>query len=639
MSKLEIQLVQTNYRYGRNAYLPYSVGLLESYCKASDIVEHVNFRETIYLRRPIREILANLSGVDVLGISCYIWNWNHSLTLAKEAKAAFPHLKIVFGGPQVPDLDPNFLVENGFVDVIVTNEGELVFKNLLSEFLKRSPNLHDVDGIRFLENGVEIRTRAAARIDDLNNLPSPYSSGVFDKLLDNPEIDFQATQETHRGCPYSCSFCDWGSATMSKVRRFSFDRITREYEWFGKNGIDLLYNADANYGLFPEDLDLTVELVKTKEKYGKPTKFRAAYAKNSNDRVFEIASILENENMCKGVTLSFQSMDGNTLDLIKRKNMKINNFKELITTYRKAEIPTYTELIIGLPGETLETFIDGIDLLLTSGQHDSLSIYHAMLLTNAEMNSPEYRKLHGIQSQVVPLLLLHGTVEDEDLIEYYEVVTGTASMPTAKWVDCSIFAWSIQAFHCLNLTQAISVVLKDQFKVEYKDFYTNLFAFLEQSDSEVGLIFQEMRQIALDVANGIGSFDFKDRNFGNIMWPVEEILFLKLINSDIWVQIEKFLRSNYASVPQDLIPELISFQRVFVKQPRMESSTKFEFEYDLFDYVSNLLLNNEVPLKKRSNVLHVEDHVEFSNLQDFAREVVWYGRKGSSLRSRLGYAK
>jgi hypothetical protein len=148
-----------------------------------------------------------------------------------------------------------------------------------------------------------------------------------------------------------------------------------------------------------------------------------------------------------------------------------------------------------------------------------------------------------------------------------------------------------------------------------------------------------MRQIALDVANGIGSFDFKDRNFGNIMWPVEEILFLKLINSDIWVQIEKFLRSNYASVPQDLIPELISFQRVFVKQPRMESGTKFEFEYDLFDYVSNLLLNNEVPLKKRSNVLHVEDHVEFSNLQDFAREVVWYGRKGSSLRSRLGYAK
>ena len=637
MKHLEVQLVQTNYRYGRNAYLPYSVGLLESFCRSSEISNRLNFREAIYLRKPIAEIVSGLKGVSVLGISCYIWNWRHSLSLASEAKKMFPELKIVIGGPQVPDLDTNFLIENSYVDVIVTNEGELVFKNLLEEFLKSEQNLNEIHGIRFLENGKEVRTKPAARIDNLEELPSPYISGVFDNLLGNADIDFQATQETHRGCPYSCSFCDWGSATMSKVRRFSFERITGEYEWFGKNRIDLLYNADANYGLFPEDIDLTRELVKTKEKYGMPTKFRAAYAKNSNDRVFEIATLLENENMCKGVTLSFQSMDSNTLDLIKRKNMKINNFKELITIYRRASIPTYTELIIGLPGETLETFINGIDLLLNAGQHDSLSIYHAMLLTNAEMNSPEYRLLHGIHSQVVPLLLLHGTVEDEDLVEFYEVVTGTLSMPTNKWIDCSIFAWGIQAFHCLNLTQAISAVLKDSFNIDYKDFYVELFHFLENSNSAVGEVFREMRKIALDVANGTGSFDFKDRTFGNIMWPVEEILFLKLIDSDLWTLLEEFLVRNYPNISRTLVFDLIKFQQIFVKQPNDKFFTTHEFNYDLLDYVGNLLLNNEANLVERRVEFEVSDHKNFEDIKDFAREIVWYGRKGSSLRSKLVY--
>ena len=306
-------MVQTNFKYGNNAYLPYSVGLLESFVRSSDIKNDVNFLPSIFLREKVDAIINKISSVDVLAISCYIWNWNHSLTLAKKAKEIYPNIKIVLGGPQVPDFDKNFLVNHSYIDAVVTNEGELVFKNLLKAYIDGT-DLKEVDGIRILVDGKEFRTKPAARIIDLEQLISPYISGVFDSIVSNSEIQFQATQETHRGCPYSCTFCDWGSATMSKVRRFSKERIVGEYEWFGKNGIDLLYNADANYGLFPEDVELTKELVRTKEKYGKPTKFRAAYAKNSNDRVFEIASILEEKEMCKGVTLSFQSMDSVTRD-------------------------------------------------------------------------------------------------------------------------------------------------------------------------------------------------------------------------------------------------------------------------------------------------------------------------------------
>lgn len=587
------------------------------------------------MREKVDAIINKINNVDVLAISCYIWNWNHSLTLAKKAKETYPNIKIVLGGPQVPDSDKDFLINHPYIDVIVTNEGELVFKNLLKAYIDVS-DLKDVDGIRILVDGKEFRTKPAARIVDLELLPSPYVSGVFDSIVSDPSIKFQATQETHRGCPYSCTFCDWGSATMSKVRRFSKERIVNEYEWFGKNGIDLLYNADANYGLFPEDVELTKELVKTKEKYGRPTKFRAAYAKNSNDRVFNIASILEEEEMCKGVTLSFQSMDSVTLDLIKRKNMKINNFKELITTYRVANIPTYTELIIGLPGETLDTFIDGIDVLLESGQHDSLSIYHAMLLTNAEMNSEAYRKTHGIQSQVIPLLLLHGTVEENDITEYYEIVTGTNTMPTKEWIECSLFAWGIQTFHCLNLTQSVAVFLNHKYDISYKNFYVDLFKYIKASKTNVADILNNAENIAREVAFGYGSFDLKDRTYGNVMFPVEEILFLQIVNEDFWSLLKEFMLHRYKNIPEDIIDDLVKYQRISVKQPLKQQIKSVDLNYNIHDYVSSLLINREdVELEKISNTVIVDNPNSYQDVKDYAREIVWYGRKGSSLREDL----
>ena len=164
-----------------------------------------------------------------------------------------------------------------------------------------------------------------------------------------------------------------------------------------------------------------------------------------------------------------------------------------------------------------------------------------------------------------------------------------------------------------------------------------LFHFLENSNSAVGEVFREMRKIALDVANGTGSFDFKDRTFGNIMWPVEEILFLKLIDSDLWTLLEEFLVRNYPNISRTLVFDLIKFQQIFVKQPNDKFFTTHEFNYDLLDYVGNLLLNNEANLVERRVEFEVSDHKNFEDIKDFAREIVWYGRKGSSLRSKLVY--
>ena len=70
-------------------------------------------------------------------------------------------------------------------------------------------NLASVDGIIYNDNGRTVNNKVAKRIDNLTILPSPYLDGTFDRLAEEyPEIEWNATIETSRGCPYKCTFCD-----------------------------------------------------------------------------------------------------------------------------------------------------------------------------------------------------------------------------------------------------------------------------------------------------------------------------------------------------------------------------------------------------------------------------------------------
>ena len=147
-----------------------------------------------------------------------------------------------------------------------------------------------------------------------------------------------------------------------------------------RNKIGMLYSADANVGIFARDVDMLERLVKVKAEYGYPQKFRGAYAKNSNDRVFQVSKLLNDAGMSKGTTLSFQSMDEHTLEVIKRKNIKVTDFKNLMGRYRNAGIPTYSEMICGLPGETYDSWADGFDKLFTAAPDASISCYSCTVL-------------------------------------------------------------------------------------------------------------------------------------------------------------------------------------------------------------------------------------------------------------------
>lgn len=638
MTLRNVYLAQVNYQFGRNAFLPYSVGIIQAYCQTIPIIkENYRFSELFFLRNIPELVAAKMKNPAVLGLSCYIWNWEYNKALARAVKLAHPDCLIVLGGPQVPNESEEFFSTHPYVDLLIHFAGEIPFSEILLQALERAPDYRDIKSLSIrLPDNRPLKTSPRPVNRDLDPIPSPYLTGVFDELIGDQRYDFHASQETHRGCPYACTFCDWGAANFSKVGIFPDARLEAELKWFGSKEIELLYNCDANYGILKRDLELTYKLVQTKKKYSFPKSFRAAYAKNSSDRVFEIAKSLNDADLCKGVTLSFQSTNENTLDVIKRTNIKMDDFSSLMKGYRDENIPTYSEIILGLPGETYETFVDGICNLIENGQHGSINIYPCLVLPNAELNDSDHRAEYGIKTISMRLQAAHSTVSKEDVLEYCDVIIETKDMPLEKWRRAYLFGWTIQSFHSMGLTQYLSIYLSTVAGLPFRIFYEALLAHaLVRPDSLLGKQISLISGIVDKVLAG-GAWDVQLPEFGNINWPPEEATFLSLVNHKkvFYTEIREFFEllvdQQGIDVDEDVLTDLLAYQSAVVVDPHAAKKININLHHRLEEFFALATAGERPALIREAAGVDVEILSEAAfdgDLVAYAKEVVWYGRK------------
>src|SRR5438067_2254832 len=83
---------------------------------------------------------------------------------------------------------------------------------------------------------------------DLAAIGSPYCDGTFDALLASGELApvGVAVFETNRGCPFACTFCDWGQAIESRVNELPIERVLADLRWGAARGLPYFYFIDAN---------------------------------------------------------------------------------------------------------------------------------------------------------------------------------------------------------------------------------------------------------------------------------------------------------------------------------------------------------------------------------------------------------
>ena len=294
------------------------------------------------------------------------------------------------------------------------------------------------------------------RVRDLDEIPSPFLEGAFDSIMAaNPQESWIGLWETNRGCPFRCTFCDWGSATAAKVTKFGEERLYREVDWFAEKKIEYIFCCDANFGIQKRDVDIAKYVAGIKQDTGYPVALSVQNTKNATERAYETQKILSDAGLNKGVALSMQSVDMTTLEAIKRDNISLGTYMELQRRFTRDKVETYSDLILGLPGETYELFVRGVDQLIENGQHNRIQFNNLSILPNAEMGDPAYQAKYGMVTVESKIINIHGErIElDDDVPEVQDLVVATAAMPLADWRRTRVFCWMTALLHFDKLFQ------------------------------------------------------------------------------------------------------------------------------------------------------------------------------------------
>lgn len=427
--------------------LPLTSGYLQAYaCRDADVSGAFDFLiHSRSVSHPAEKLVAELLELDgdVYAMSCYLWNMRRMQTALEALLTARPGARILLGGPQVMHHIADYVAPRHENVAVANAEGETTFAAYLGQLLRPRPDFRHVPGLSFWQDGTLITTDKPDRMRELDEIPSPFAAGIFD----GNDYTF-AVVETNRGCPFSCTYCYWGAATNDKVHRWDIDRVKNDLTWISEHGIESIFLADANWGALPRDVELTRHLVACKERNGYPLMVNMQAAKNRPDRVTEITEILVAGGMLTSQPVSLQTMSPQALQLVDRANIKESTYITLQSKLHEKKISSYTELIWPLPGETLDSFQQGIGKLCHSGA-GTVVTYPQLLLRNTPME--RQRELLGIETirvtddaseadVVVGTNWVSRQEYEQGVWFYYAVVTlynARAAYHTASYLDAS----------------------------------------------------------------------------------------------------------------------------------------------------------------------------------------------------------
>ncbi|NLO45743.1 MAG: radical SAM protein [Clostridiales bacterium] len=608
---------------GESAYLPYAAGAIAAQAFSnSEISAKSRLADILFRRLPLAESLAILKLPFLVGFSSYVWNYEYNKRLAALVKKAYPDCVTVFGGHNIPN-GCALLEECGFVDIVIHGEGEEVFEKLLLT-LNRDGDLSDIPNLSYRKPCGELAETRREKIIGCD-YPSPYTGGIFDKILcDNPDTLFSAILETNRGCVNNCAFCDWGPH-KDKVRLFNMERIKGDIEWFSENKIEYIWGADANFGQFDRDLQITQWLINAKAKNGYPKRIKVNYAKNRHENVLKLTGWFAKADLSKSTTVSFQSLSPEVLKNIGRSNMTMESFSKLLDEYRKSGIPTYTELILGLPGETFESFTRGIEMLLDSGQHSIIEVYDCELLPKSALAAPAYKSKHAIRTVKLPFFQYHTcAAEDEEVTEFSDIVVETATMPVEDWIRCKMFTAVFQSLHCMGLLRNVAVYAHRSLSIPYVTFYQSFIEwFFSHQDTFINEVFSGILDSIRKAVEGINCQFYYDAKFGDVRWTLDEGAFLRF-SSEIDVFMSEVGDWLITIIEDDeIVGELLKYQKLIVNHP-FKKETRESFKFNFPSYFADDKLS--APQRQKTLVTAVPER-EFDNLPDYAREIVWYGKR------------
>lgn len=446
-----------------NDVFPLNIGFIASYTlnKFKEFVDISLFKYVDELEKAIIE-----SPPDILALSNYCWNERIGYEMFKIAKDSNPNILTVSGGPNfsvdIPS-QQSFMNSHPEVMFYVPIEGEIGFSNIVERALSvgskekiiKTVLEKPIEGcISRKKDGTLQYLSPIDRIKKLDEIPSPYTTGLLDKFFNsklNPMI------QTNRGCPFSCTFCVDGNDNVRSVNQFSIQRIEDELNYIAtrvpKNK-NLLYISDLNFGMYPKDIEVCDIISQIQRNYDYPKRIIVSTGKNQKVRIIDAIKRL---NGALRFLIAVQSTDNTVLANIKRDNISIDHMMALAPAIRNENLRTSSEVIVGLPGDTYESSVNTIRDLLKA-QIDDIQVYTLILFKGSELNTAEERKKWNFKTKFRILSKDFAKLSNgKKIIEIEEVVIASDTLSFDDYVKIRVMAFIIEI---TNIGIVYDVILK-----------------------------------------------------------------------------------------------------------------------------------------------------------------------------------
>ncbi len=568
----------------------------------------VNSRLFVYPDKLWQTILE--SPPDVLMLSNYVWNEALSFHIAKLTKRLNPDVLVVMGGPNISLEDERrmaYLQSHPEVDLYVLGEGDYLASEVVRHFLDAGKSVKKM-GDREIPSSVYRRSDGSPyvptmweRHKEIDDLPSPWLTGIQDEFFDGK---LAPLIETNRGCPFTCTFCVQGTRWYTKVHNFSVDRIKAEIDYIAHRikkyspSQGTLRIADSNFGMFERDVEISEHIGHRMKDCGYPKFIDATTGKNRPDRI--IRSV---EKVSGALVLyqAVQSLDENVLRNVKRQTIKLEAYEQLQVHMRGRGLRSNSDLILGLPGETIQTHLAASYKLLDSGI-SQVTNFQLMLLKGSELETVESRQSFRFESRFRVLPKNFGIVGGEKVFDVEEIVVATDTLSFDDYVECRKRALISMAFWRDDLFEDV-VVFLGGFGIPRSECWKSLLPALEQSTGKARRFLDDF------VRETIGEL-FPSRE-ACIDFYSQEDNFQRLLRGEIG---DNLMHKYHAIAVFHLWPEVCdiamgAFRRLLVENGGADKIPEFDtFWSDLHRFVQ---LKHAHGYSESQILAHCEDEFEY----------------------------
>jgi radical SAM superfamily enzyme YgiQ (UPF0313 family) len=587
---------------------PLGSGLIATYLR-----KHIDHPFEIRIFKNIDRLFEVKGWVpDVVGLAQYVWNTELNLYGARHIKKMNPNCLVISGGPN-QDLEAekrqSFLMEwKDVVDLCVAYDGEIPFM-LAVQRLLNNESLFDLKknpppGIFCLEpnsNELVESSEVVPKLTDLDIFGSVYAEGVFDEFLDEGWHPFV---QTHRGCPYLCTFCHTGDTFYNKMLYQSPEVFRKDIEclakrYAGQHNVTL-YMANTNMSLFNQDFPIAEIIHEMQEKYDWPKIINVNSGKKP-EKLKKMYSLIEFKP-----SIALQTLTPDVLKNIKRKNIPTREFIEFQKeVLEESDINSSTELILCLPGETKETFLETLTTVIDSGIQ-SIDIYTLMNLKGTPEHTKEFIEKYGfkVAHRVVPRQL--SLIGNDKIIDTERVVYETNTISYEEYLELRGLAFIVSSFLNSSELKPLRVLLM-QYEVSVAEWifsiHENLSSFPELIEVYQKFM-QETRDELFSSREALLKFYEKPENFDalsngllgdNLLRKYKSVMLIDLYGSIVCLGISQARVLFKKHEEKDKFNQMLSSLETFLQsrnikdylEGKMEGERTIELEYDIPSWLAN----------------------------------------------------